>query len=69
MACRKGGVVANVGETLVGYAQRDLVMPLLSEAPAGGRPADAYTANTAAAIWCAHVNGSTHSDAPMSLQR
>ena len=39
-------------ENLVGYAQRDLTVPLLAEADLAGRPVDVHTANTAAAVWC-----------------
>jgi transposase len=42
-------------EHLVGYAKRDLVVP---EEPL---VADLAAANTAAATWCAEVNGGLHS--------
>jgi transposase len=42
-------------ENLVGYAKADLVVP---QAPFG----DLAAANTAAAEWCAEVNGVTHSE-------
>jgi transposase len=42
-------------ENLVGYAKRDLMVPL---APFGGVPA----ANEAAAAWCAEVNAAVHSE-------
>jgi transposase len=42
-------------ENLVGYAQRDLMIP---QEPFG----DLTAANTAAAAWCAEVNGVTHSE-------
>jgi len=42
-------------EHLVGYAKRDLMVP---QAPF----ADLAAANTAAAAWCAEVNGVTHSE-------
>lgn len=47
-------------ENLVGYAQRDLVVPLLTEA--GGRPVSVDAANAAAKIWCQEVNGRVHSE-------
>ena len=47
-------------ENLVGYAQRDLVVPLLTEAD--GRPVSIDTANAAAKIWCQEVNGRIHSE-------
>ena len=37
-------------ENLVGYAQRDLVVPLLTEAD--GRPVSVDAANAAAKVWC-----------------
>jgi len=46
-----------VVEALVGYAQRDLIVPALV---AGGW-ADLATANAAARAWCAEVNGRVHS--------
>jgi len=49
-------------ENLVGYAQRDLVVPLLTEAQLTGRPVDVHTANSAAKAWCAEVNATEHSD-------
>lgn len=49
-------------ENLVGYAQRDLTVPLLTEADLAGRPVDAHSANTAAAAWCAEVNATLHSE-------
>jgi transposase len=42
-------------ENLAGYAKRDLMVP---QAPFG----DLAAANTAAAVWCAEVNGVTHSE-------
>jgi transposase len=42
-------------ENLAGYAKRDLMVP---QAPFG----DLAAANTAAAAWCAEVNGVTHSE-------
>nr|BAF48498.1 putative transposase [Rhodococcus rhodochrous] len=49
-------------ENLVGYAQRDLVVPLLADAAVAGKPIDLAAANTAARIWCAEVNAATHSE-------
>ena len=49
-------------ENLVGYAQRDLVVPLLTEAGVAGRPVSVHEANTAAARWCAEVNAAVHSE-------
>ena len=49
-------------ENLVGYAQRDLVVPLLTEAEVTGRPVDVHQANTAAALWRAEVNAAVHSE-------
>jgi hypothetical protein len=47
-----------VVEALVGYAQRDLLVPALSE----GGFADIDAANAAAGAWCAEVNGRVHSE-------
>jgi hypothetical protein len=47
-----------VVEALVGYAQRDLVVPALAE----GGWADLSAANAAARTWCAEVNGQVHSE-------
>jgi transposase len=49
-------------ENLVGYAQRDLVVPLLTQAQLDGRPVDVNVANNAAKIWCAEVNAKLHSE-------
>jgi len=49
-------------ENLVGYAQRDLAVPLLAEARLAGRPVDVHTANAAARQWCIEVNAKRHSD-------
>ena len=49
-------------ENLVGYAQRDLVVPLLTEARIAGRPVSVHEANTAAAGWRAEVNAAVHSE-------
>jgi transposase len=47
-----------VVEALVGYAQRDLVVPAIGE----GGWADLSLANAAARAWCAEVNGHVHSE-------
>jgi transposase len=47
-----------VVEALVGYAQRDLVVPAAAE----GGWADLAVANAAARAWCAEVNGHLHSE-------
>lgn len=47
-----------VVEALVGYAQRDLVVPALAE----GGWADLSAANAAARTWCVEVNGQLHSE-------
>jgi transposase len=47
-----------VVEALVGYAQRDLVVPAMAE----GGWADLRVANAAARAWCAEVNGQVHSE-------
>lgn len=49
-------------ENLAGYAQRDLVVPLPTEAALDGRPVDVHTANAAAKLWCVEVNAKRHSD-------
>jgi hypothetical protein len=49
-------------EHLVGYAQRDLTVPLLTEARLTGRPVDVHAANAAAVTWCAEVNAAVHSE-------
>lgn len=49
-------------ENLVGYAQRDLLTPLLTEAEVTGRPVTLAAANEAARIWMAEVNGTQHSE-------
>src|SRR5438309_1061346 len=43
-------------ENLCGYAQRDLAVPLLTEAAMTGRVVSLREANTAAKTWCAEVN-------------
>src|SRR6185436_15673358 len=47
-----------VVENLVGYAQRDLVIPAIGE----GGWADLAAANAAAQAWCAEVNAQVHSE-------
>lgn len=49
-------------ENLCGYAQRDLAVPLLTEAAITGIAVDLRSANTAAAAWCAEVNAALHSE-------
>jgi hypothetical protein len=49
-------------ENLCGYAQRDLAVPLLTEAEITGRPVDVRAANAAAVIWCTEVNAAVHSE-------
>jgi transposase len=49
-------------ENLVGYSQRDLAVPLLTEARLTGRRLDVHAANTAARAWCAEVNATVHSE-------
>jgi hypothetical protein len=49
-------------ENLCGYAQRDLAVPLLTEAAITGTPVDVRAANTAAAAWCGEVNALVHSE-------
>jgi hypothetical protein len=49
-------------EHLCGYAQSDLVVPLLTEAAVTGQPVSMAAANTAAAAWCAEVNAAVHSE-------
>ena len=51
-----------VVENLVGYAQRDLVVPLLTEGQLSGRPVDVHAANTAARQWMVEVNTAVHSE-------
>jgi hypothetical protein len=45
-------------EALVGYAQRDLIVPAMTE----GGWSDLGVANAAARAWCAEVNGRIHSE-------
>ncbi|MQY24444.1 hypothetical protein NRB20_75830 [Nocardia sp. RB20] len=49
-------------ENLCGYAQRDLAVPLLTEAAVNGRVLGLRDANTAAKSWCAEVNSLVHSE-------
>ena len=49
-------------ENLCGYAQRDLAVPLLTEAAIAGCGVDLRAANTAARAWCAEVNAVRHSE-------
>lgn len=49
-------------ENLCGYAQRDLDVPLLTEAAIAGRSVDLRIANAAAKAWCAEVNAALHSE-------
>jgi transposase len=51
-----------VVENLCGYAQRDLAVPLLTEAAITGTPVDLRSANTAAKAWCVEVNAAEHSE-------
>lgn len=49
-------------EHLCGYAQRDLAVPLLTEAAIAGTVVNVAAANIAAAAWCAEVNAAVHSE-------
>ena len=49
-------------ENLCGYAQRDLAVPLLTEAAIAGTRVDLRAANAAARVWCAEVNAAVHSE-------
>jgi transposase len=49
-------------EHLCGYAQSDLVVPLVTEAAVSGVPVSLPAANAAAARWCAEVNARVHSE-------
>jgi transposase len=49
-------------ENLCGYAQRDLAVPLLTEAAIEGRGVDLRAANAAAREWCVEVNAAVHSE-------
>ncbi|WP_406813489.1 IS21 family transposase [Mycobacterium sp. M23085] len=49
-------------EHLCGYAQRDLAVPLLTEAAIAGTAVNVRVANTAAAAWCTEVNAAVHAE-------
>ncbi|MGA7050537.1 MAG: IS21 family transposase [Mycobacterium sp.] len=49
-------------ENLCGYAQRDLAVPLLTDAAITGVAVDLRAANAAAKTWCAEVNAAVHSE-------
>ncbi|MGW5106201.1 IS21 family transposase [Nocardia sp. NPDC004123] len=49
-------------ENLCGYAQRDLAVPLLTEAAMTSRTLGLREANAAAKTWCAEVNSLAHSE-------
>jgi transposase len=49
-------------EHLCGYAQRDLAVPLLTEAALADGTVDVRAANIAAQAWCAEVNALVHSE-------
>jgi transposase len=49
-------------ENLCGYAQRDLAVPLLTQAAVDGTAVDIRAANTAAATWCAEINAAVHTE-------
>jgi hypothetical protein len=49
-------------ENLCGYAQRDLAVPVLTDAAITGRPVDLRAANAAAKAWCVEVNAAVHSE-------
>jgi transposase len=51
-----------VVEHLCGYVQRDLGVPLLTEARLTGRQVSVHEANTAAVAWCSQVNAAVHSE-------
>ncbi len=51
-----------VVENLVGYAQRDLAVPLLTEVAIAGTTVDVHAANAAARVWCTEVNATVHSE-------
>jgi hypothetical protein len=51
-----------VVEHLCGYVQRDLCVPMLTEARLAGRQVSLHEANTAAVAWCAEVNAAVHSE-------
>ena len=47
---------------LCGYAQRDLVVPLMTEAKISGVAVSVPVANAAAAAWCAEVSAAVYSE-------
>lgn len=49
-------------ENLCGYAQRDLAVPLLTQAALEGLALDVRSANASAATWCAEVNATLHTE-------
>jgi transposase len=49
-------------ENLCGYAQRDLAVPLLTQAAIDGTTVDVGRANAAAVTWCAEVNAAVHTE-------
>jgi hypothetical protein len=49
-------------ENLCGYSQRDLAVPLLTDAAITGTPVDLRVANAAAKAWCVEVNAAVHSE-------
>jgi transposase len=49
-------------EHLCGYAQSDLVVPLLTEAAVSGQPVSVAAANVAAGEWCGELNAAVHSE-------
>jgi hypothetical protein len=49
-------------ENLCGYAQRDLAVPLLTEAAITGTGVDVRAASVAATAWCAEVNALVRSE-------
>jgi transposase len=55
---RSKGIVEN----LCGYAQRDLAVPLLTQAAIDGLPINLRSANAAAVAWCAEINAAVHTE-------
>jgi transposase len=49
-------------ENLCGYAQRDLAVPLLTQAAIDGAAVDVRAATAAAVAWCTEVNALMHSE-------
>lgn len=49
-------------EHLCGYAQSDLLVPLVTEAAVSGQPVSVAAANAAAAEWCLEVNAAVYSE-------